>query len=300
MKKVIAFCIIIVIMILFIFSIETEKSDLYEPTTNPTNISTPINTLGPVTEPVILETTSPIVLYVPVVEEFLKNSPEYIAGLSVDDISQQRIKIDNFISDLFALIASFDFLAFDYVEACEMAMKDIKRLQDLNKQYADEYFVIMSTEEERIKWEARRAEYPVATEVWLYLVDEMGYNKYVAAGILGNMMAECGGQTLKLNWTAVNKSSGCYGLCQWHPKYHKEVQGADLQGQLQYISKSFPNVIKRYAYLYKSNFTYEDFLALQDPGEAAYAFCIIYERPGPGSYEKRRENAMKAFQYFAT
>lgn len=60
---------------------------------------------------------------------------------------------------------------------------------------------------------------------------------------------------------------------------------------------SFPTVISRYAYTYKQNFTYEQFLKLVDVREAAEAFCIIYERPG--GYDTRRgECAAKAYDYF--
>lgn len=154
---------------------------------------------------------------------------------------------------------------------------------------------------ERYQWDYRMLEYPVATQVWLFLTNEMGYSESVAAGIIGNMMAECGGQTLKLDWTAINKKSGCYGLCQWHPKYHKEVQGGNLAAQLNYMKTSIPKGMSQQWALnaYRKGFTYEEFLALQDPAEAAYAFCVIYERPGSGSYEKRRENALKAYEYFA-
>lgn len=42
--------------------------------------------------------------------------------------------------------------------------------------------------------------YPEATEVWMYLRYGLGYNEYVCAGILGNMMAEVGGGTLDLKY----------------------------------------------------------------------------------------------------
>ena len=151
------------------------------------------------------------------------------------------------------------------------------------------------------KWKKRYEEYPTATTVWRYLTEDMGYSDYVAAGIIGNMMAECGGQTLELKWNAKNKSSGCYGLCQWHPRYYKEIQGADLGTQLEFIATSFPDALSRYlSVYYKRGFTYEDFLAMEDPGEIAYAFCIAYERPGPGSYTQRRTNAVKAYEYFTS
>lgn len=151
------------------------------------------------------------------------------------------------------------------------------------------------------KWEKRYEEYPTATTVWRYLTEDMGYSDYVAAGIIGNMMAECGGQTLELKWNAKNKSSGCYGLCQWHPRYYKEIQGANLDTQLEFIATSFPDVLSRYlSVYYKKSFTYKDFLAMEDPGEIAYAFCVTYERPGSGSHTQRRTNAVKAYEYFTS
>lgn len=152
---------------------------------------------------------------------------------------------------------------------------------------------------EAAKWAERAEEYPTATSVWLYLTEEMGCNDYVAAGIMGNMMAECGGQTLKLNWKAKN-SSGHYGLCQWSPG-HTAVKGANLQEQLDFMAKSFPKAIDQWGSIcYKKGFDYEDFMAMEDARKAAYAFCVIYERPGPGSYEQRRDNAEKAYKYFTS
>jgi hypothetical protein len=140
-------------------------------------------------------------------------------------------------------------------------------------------------------------EYPVATEVWLYLTDTMGYSDYVAAGIMGNMMAECGGFTLNLDWTVTNTSSGCYGLCQWHPRYHQSVQEANLQAQLDYAYTSFPEVLSRYASSYQQGFSYNKFLAMTDVREIAKAFCLIYEKPG--GYDPRRgEYAAQAYSYF--
>ena len=152
---------------------------------------------------------------------------------------------------------------------------------------------------EKEKWEKRAEEYPAATKVWLYLTEDMGYNDYVAAGIIGNMMAECGGQTLKLNWKARN-GMGHYGLCQWSSGY-KAVQGADLEEQLEFMSKSFPRAIDQWGSIcYKKGFDHDDFMAMEDARKAAYAFCVIYERPGPGSYEQRRDNAEKAYEYFTS
>jgi hypothetical protein len=162
---------------------------------------------------------------------------------------------------------------------------------------AYELSLIYQTEIDATKLAKAWDEYPVATEVWLYLTNTMGYSDYVAAGIIGNMMAECGGLTLNLDWTATNRYSNCYGLCQWHPKYHQEVQGANLQKQLEYMSYSFPAILDQYAFEYQKGFTYKDFLNLTSASEAAEAFCIIYERPGV--YDPYRgELADQAYSYF--
>jgi hypothetical protein len=147
------------------------------------------------------------------------------------------------------------------------------------------------------KWLSKWKEYPVATEVWIYLTEIMQYSNYVAAGIMGNMMVESGGLTLNLDWTATNSSSKCYGLCQWHPTYHYEVQGANLQEQLRYMATSFPKTISIYAHCYSTGFSYGQFLEMTNVREVAKAFCLIYERPG-GYNNRRGDCAVKAYDYF--
>ena len=73
-------------------------------------------------------------------------------------------------------------------------------------------------EEERLaaeeaKWATKAAEYPAATQIWRYMKAQ-GWNDYVCAGIMGNIMAEVGGQTLDIRYTL--SSSGYYGMCQWN------------------------------------------------------------------------------------
>ena len=65
--------------------------------------------------------------------------------------------------------------------------------------------------------EVESEEYPDAAFIWNYLKSEK-YNDHIIAGILGNLMAECGGQTLKLN---TNLNTGVYyGVVQWSIKYN--------------------------------------------------------------------------------
>lgn len=139
-------------------------------------------------------------------------------------------------------------------------------------------------------------EYPTAAYIWLYL-DEKGFNDYVKAGIIGNLMSECGGQTLALNWQ-VWSSKGYYGIVQWSKKYFPGVVGADLQGQCDFLMGNIETTFNTYGKNYKSGFNYEQFLNLQNEKEAALAFAKCYERCSSTSYEKRQANATKALKYF--
>jgi len=49
-------------------------------------------------------------------------------------------------------------------------------------------------------WQDKYEEYPYATYVWLFLTTELQYNDEVTAGIIGNIMAECSGGTLDIQY----------------------------------------------------------------------------------------------------
>ena len=146
----------------------------------------------------------------------------------------------------------------------------------------------------------RMEEYPVATTIWIYLTETMGYSDTVAAGIMGNLMAEVGGQTLNIQpgLYGHGTNKGYYGICQWSAKYYPSVQGKDLTYQLNFLNDTVQGQFKTYGRLYQSGFTYADFCALEDEQAAALAFAKIYERCGSGSYNVRQRNATKALEYY--
>ena len=147
-------------------------------------------------------------------------------------------------------------------------------------------------------WLARAEEYPAATEVWLYCKNVLGYNDYVIAGIMGNLMSEVGGQTLDLKYTANNASY--YGMCQWKRSTYPEVVNATLQQQCEFLGKTIAYEVNTYGSKYASGFNYEQFLALEDARAAALAFAKTYERCGSGSHGVRQNNAEAAYKYFTT
>ena len=145
------------------------------------------------------------------------------------------------------------------------------------------------------RWAEQEKEYPNATYVWKFL-KQQGYNDYVCAGILGNMMAEVGGQTLNIKPFAINPS-GYYGICQWN-KNHVNVWSKDLVGQCDYLEQTIESEFNTYGSKYKKGFNYEAFCELKDEGKAALAFAKSYERCSSKSYKQREKNAKVAYEYF--
>lgn len=153
----------------------------------------------------------------------------------------------------------------------------------------------VETEEEPVEnyYYPTEGEYPVATYVWNYL-KELGYNDYVCAGIMGNLMIETGGYTLNLDPYAYD--GDYYGICQWSAYYCPGIQGADLDTQLNYLANTIEYEINVYGFNYSSTMDYNEFLQMADAGEAAKVFGQCYER-GAGS-DVRAECAYAAYAYF--
>lgn len=160
--------------------------------------------------------------------------------------------------------------------------------------YQNKYDIKYENSEQR-KWEIKEGEYYIATKTWRYM-KSLGWNDYVCAGIMGNLMTETGGQTLYIKPNA--SGNGYYGICQWNSAYKNDVWGADLQGQLNYLGKSIKYQIDTYGYAYKQNFNFDSFLKLNNEKDAALAFAKCYERCGSGSYWVRQQNATIAYNYF--
>lgn len=144
------------------------------------------------------------------------------------------------------------------------------------------------------EWAEKAEEYPVATEIWLYMKD-LGWNDYVCAGIMGNLMAEVGGQTLALNETS--KGNGYYGICQWNKGY-AGVWDTDLATQCDFLRDTIQYEIDTFGYAYAKGFDFESFLELTNEKKVAKAFAACYERCGSGTYKVRQTNATIAYNYF--
>ena len=188
----------------------------------------------------------------------------------------------------------------DLVDERHLVEEELIDVRGLISEYQEQVSAI-EAEEARIEamWSEKSGEYPVATQVWRYMKEELGWNDYVCAGVMGNMMAEVGGQTLNLDpYLYGHSGANYYGLCQWSSRYYPSIQGADVDAQLDFLASTVKKELDTYGYLFRNGLDYEAFCDLTDAEDAAMAFAKAYERCGSGSYGVRQTNALKAYNYF--
>ena len=177
-----------------------------------------------------------------------------------------------------------------------MAKTDMENAQ-ADVVYYQEQFEIF---EEIRKWEVRASEYPVATEVWLYMKNEFGWNDIVCAGIMGNMMAECGGcWTSDLDWD-VNSSSG-FGMIQWLGSRKKQLfsiysKKPSIENQLNFMKDELygTNGVDKQV----SEKELNKIMNAETPEECAFAFASYFERCSEEHRAPRRGYARTAYEYF--
>jgi hypothetical protein len=175
------------------------------------------------------------------------------------------------------------------------AKNELEEVKDTLEKVKNE---LEEVKKENLKWSSKYNQYPYATIAWIYMTEELGWSDAVAAGIMGNMMSECGGQTLKLNW---DDDGGSYGLIQWIGGRRKSIKE-------KYGEK--PNVIEQIEFvkdeLYGTNGVTQQvtnkqrelILNATSPEECAAYFAKWFERPASSNYSRRQANAVKAYTYF--
>ena len=154
--------------------------------------------------------------------------------------------------------------------------------------------------EEIHKWEVRASEYPVATQVWLYMKEEFGWSDTVCAGIMGNMMAECGGcWTQDLDWQA-NTQHGM-GLVQWIGGRRAQLinrygSNPTVKEQLNFVKDELygTNGVTQQV----TDSQLDKIMNASSPEECAFAFASYYERCAEQHRAPRRGYARTAYEYF--
>lgn len=154
--------------------------------------------------------------------------------------------------------------------------------------------------QEEENWRVRAEEYPVATQAWLYMKNELGFSDIVCAGIMGNMMAECGGcWTSDLDWD-VSSSSG-FGMIQWLGGRKQQLfsiygSNPSVENQLDFVKDELygTNGVTKQV----TDSQLDKIINAETPEDCAYAFACYYERCGEGHRWVRRDYARRAYEYF--
>lgn len=143
-------------------------------------------------------------------------------------------------------------------------------------------------------------EYPVATQVWKYMRNEFGWSETVCAGIIGNLMAECGGcWTSDLNWS-ISSSHG-KGMIQWiggrkAQLIEKYGENPSIEEQLCFMKDELygTNGVTKQVTDWQLN----EIMNAENPADCAYAFASYFERCATQYRWQRREYADRAYEEF--
>ena len=158
----------------------------------------------------------------------------------------------------------------------------------------------LNTFEKEAAWDKRASEYPIATRVWLYMKNELGYSDIVCAGIMGNLMAECGGcWTQDLDWD-INYSGG-FGMIQWlggrkQQLISKYGNMPSVEEQIRFMNDELYGLNGVTKQVTDSQLN--EIMNASSPEECAYAFASYYERCASQHRAPRRGYARTAYEYF--
>lgn len=188
----------------------------------------------------------------------------------------------------------------DYAAAYAILQPEIVRAIIMNEQYCRDYVTLLYYEQQAAHFEKCAQEYPVATQVWLYMKNEFGWSDTVCAGIMGNLMAECGGcWTSDLNWQ-LDKPHGT-GMVQWLGSRRtqlKQIYGDNptVEEQLEFMRDELygtDGVTKQV-----TDWQLNKIMNAETPEECAFAFATYFERCAEQHRSIRKGYARRAYEYF--
>lgn len=176
-------------------------------------------------------------------------------------------------------------------ELLSIEVNNLLNENDILKQKVEELEEELSTHNNTTQQELDKAS-PCyeATLVWNNL-KSLRLNDYVCAGIIGNIMAEVGGQTLDFSYWEIGSQSTHYGICQWGGARRERLLtqfGGSLEAQIEFLKVELFEVIPQTSSFYQ----------MQNEKEAALYFAKYYERCSSDYYAIRQINATKALDYF--
>lgn len=262
------------------------------PTSQDNNVITTPTIMEEITIPVettVIEETEPVILDNVIVEQIKPSNLEEANKALEDAIFRRELAIS-----ICEGLLSFGYEA-DH-PAVVMAQSDVENTE------ADYLFYKEWQETYQIEenWRIRAQEYPVATKVWLYMKNELGFNDIVCAGIMGNMMAECGGcWTSDLDWDEYTNHS--YGLIQWLGGRRRELfaKYGDKPGIEEQLQFMYDELFGTHGVTEQvTEYQLKKIMDAETPEECAFAFATYFERCSEEYRAWRKGYARRAYEYF--
>lgn len=245
--------------------------------------------------------TEPVILVGEYVNQILSSTQfVYIADLNSNENVAQREALHAHMEHLTIIMNELDVNAIDFLEASQKLADEIARLQGLVQQYEVEYKQLADVIEAE-KWAKRAAEYPVATQVWLYMKNEFGWSDIVCAGIMGNLMGECGGEwSHDLDWKDDGNKS--FGLVQWTSGRRAAIFAKygplpTVEEQLEFMRDEMFGTNGVTKQIFKDSYL-DEIMNAATPEDCAYAFAKYFERCREIHWNERRGFAKTAYEYF--
>lgn len=283
---IICACIVAIAMTITVFAAGTASADYNEP-------------VATISEAYIPSETSPEETTIPEEEVIILEVVE-VERVEPATLEEANTALENAIFRRDTTASVYEgLLLLGYEEehpAVVMAKTDFQNAE-ADVEYYTEQQLIRQEEE---AWRVRSEEYPVATQAWLYMKNELGFSDTVCAGIMGNMMAECGGcWTSDLDWD-VSSSSG-YGMIQWLGGRKNQLfsiygSNPSVEDQLNFMKDELygTNGVTKQV----TDSQLDKIINAETPEDCAYAFACYYERCGEGHRWVRRDYARRAYEYF--
>lgn len=216
---------------------------------------------------------------------------------TTEDMDEAKVLLDeanNLVEIATNMIVDLETLGYDSDHpAILMAAREMENTHIIQQFYQNQYDKLY----DEYMWEVCSEEWPVATEIWLYMKD-LGWSDAVCAGILGNIMTEAGNGFLDINPWALDPTHFYFGICQWNSANYGRIHGKPLSDQLDFLRDTIKEEIDWAGFMYANNFDLDAFLELDNPGDVALAFAVCYERCASYTYDTRINNAWDAYEYY--
>lgn len=257
-------------------------------------------TLGSMTEPTIETQPETTISQEELIRSYFQDFI-YIESLSETELEEKILELEDYISFLYSFCPP-SYETDKYVTIYEIISPEITKANGILNLYKQDIEIyIQAREKEKAHWQKCAEEFPIATQVWLYMKNEFGWSDIVCAGIMGNLMGECGGEwSHDLDWQDDGNKS--FGLVQWTSGRRTAIFAKygplpTVEEQLEFMRDEMfgTNGVTKQLF---EDFHLDEIMNAATPEDCAYAFAKHFERCKEIHWDERRGFARTAYEYF--